>query len=59
MEGYQGAKILAKREVKKGEKIKGLLGKTAAITEEQLQDAVDETDRSFEIHSWFEAEPRL
>ena len=35
MEGYQGAKILAKKEVKKGEKIKGLLGKTAAITEEQ------------------------
>ena len=35
MEGYQGAKILAKREVKKGEKIVSLLGKTAAITEEQ------------------------
>ena len=35
MEGYEGAKILVKREVKKGEKMKSLLGKTASITKEQ------------------------
>ena len=35
MEGYEGAKILAKKEVEKGKKIETLLGKTAAIREDQ------------------------
>ena len=35
MEGYEGAKIVAKRLVKEGEKMETLLGKTAEISEEQ------------------------
>ena len=35
MEGNEGGKVVAKKEVKKGEKIKTLLGKTAEISEEQ------------------------
>ena len=35
MEGYEGAKIMAKKEVGKGKKILTLLGRTAEISEEQ------------------------